>query len=63
MELVFSLLTLAVLFWLHRRSLRRAYAAGWAAGLAEQNLRERHGLAELPAQEPHNLVSHEGANL
>jgi len=46
--LVLSLLILAGLYWLHRRQLARAYAAGKAAALAEQNLRERHGLAELP---------------
>lgn len=49
LTLALSLLILITLFWLHRRSLRRAYAAGRAAALAEQNLPERNGLAELPA--------------
>lgn len=48
LTLTLSIAILIWLFWLHRRALRRAYAAGKAAALAEQNLQERHGLAELP---------------
>lgn len=52
--LALSLLIFAGLFWLHRRSLRRAYAAGRAAALAEQDLHERHGLAALPTPEAYD---------
>lgn len=46
--LILTLLIFASLFWLHRRALQHAYAAGRADEQAEQDLRERHGLAELP---------------
>jgi hypothetical protein len=49
--LILSLLILASLYWLHRRALDRAYAAGRAAALADQDKHERHGLASLPAEE------------
>ena len=43
-----SLLIFIGLLWLHRRQLKRAYAAGWAAALTDRDRIERHGLAELP---------------
>lgn len=47
-----SLLTLAFLFWLLRRAMSLAYAAGWRAAQADQDQRERHGLAPLPDERP-----------
>lgn len=49
--LAFSFMTLATLFWLHRRALRHAYAAGRADERTEQNRQERHGLAALPYEQ------------
>ena len=46
-----GLIILIVIYRLYRRQLARAYAAGRAAALEEQNLHERHGLAALPAPE------------
>lgn len=51
MDIIISLVILACLFWLHRRQLKRAYAAGRADAQAEHDQRERHGLAELPMHE------------
>ena len=50
--LLISLLILAGLYWLHRRALERAYAAGQAAERATQDQHERHGLAPLPDERP-----------
>jgi hypothetical protein len=49
--LILSLLTLATLYWLHRRALARAYAAGWTDARTEQDRQERHGLAVLPEEQ------------
>lgn len=55
LTLMLSLVILAGLYWLHRRALDRAYAAGQTDAYAEQGRRERHGLVELPAPaEPGN---------
>lgn len=48
--LALSLLVWIGLYWLHRRQLQRAYAAGRADERAEQDRRERHGLTALPKE-------------
>lgn len=44
-----SLIIFAGLFWLHRREVTRAYAAGQEAERTSRAQAERHGLAALPA--------------
>lgn len=46
--LILSLLIFAGLYWLHRREVARAYAAGQEAERAEQCVTEHYGLAALP---------------
>lgn len=61
--LIISIIVFACFFWLHRRDRKRAYAAGRADERADQAMRERFGLAELPEMDSSYPVSHNEVEL